>query len=277
MYPKILQKCDAFLVKTVYGYANRKWFRNPLTKKVKADKETYLRLWEDAKSKNFPEIDTIEKTFGYAISPEFLHQLALHTQVVIKKSSINYQHGRLLYAILSKLISETDADSFNIVETGTAMGFSSLCMAKALQDKNANGKILTFDVLPHQKKIYWNCIDDLEGKKTRVELLMNYTDLCIRYIIFHQGNTVTEMSKVYMTRIHFAFLDGGHDYHHLKAELKHIMPCQLPGDVILFDDYSPPKFPGLAKAVDEMCADFQYTKELIRADKERSYLLARKK
>ena len=58
-----------------------------------------------------------------------------------------------------------------IVETGTARGFSSICMSKALIDANTNGKIYTVDILPHDTKMYWNCIDDHDGMKSRKELL----------------------------------------------------------------------------------------------------------
>jgi predicted O-methyltransferase YrrM len=276
MYPKILQKFDTFMVKTVYRYANRRWYGNPLIKTIKAEKEEYLRLWELAKSESFPEIDALETTLGFAVNKEFLHELALHTQVVIKKSKINYQHGRVLYSLLSKYISDTHIDSCNIIETGTALGFSSLCMAKALHDRHANGKILTFDVLPHNKKIYWNCIDDHEGKKTRAELLTGYSDLCERYIVYHQGNSITEMNKTDMTRIRFAFLDGGHEYRHVKTELEHIMPYQLPGDMIVFDDYSTDRFPGIVNAANEMCSIHNYHRKTIVVEGNRIIMIAKK-
>ena len=44
--------------------------------------------------------------------------------------------------------------TINIVETGTARGFSSICMAKALSDSEFEGSIFTLDVLPHFKKMF---------------------------------------------------------------------------------------------------------------------------
>ena len=35
-----------------------------------------------------------------------------------------------------------------------------------IEDSEKVGKIFTIDIIPHNKKLYWNCIDDCEGKKT---------------------------------------------------------------------------------------------------------------
>ena len=59
-------------------------------------------------------------------------------------------------------------------------------MSKAINDAKVNGTIITLDVLPHNEKIYWNCIDDLEGKKSRAELLNKWPDE-LKNIIFIQG------------------------------------------------------------------------------------------
>lgn len=83
-----------------------------------------------------------------------MDDLALLTQVVIKQSVICYQHGRLLYSTLSQYFAQHPNLSFNILETGAARGFSSLCIAKALHDEQQSGKIITFDVLPHHIKMY---------------------------------------------------------------------------------------------------------------------------
>jgi predicted O-methyltransferase YrrM len=276
MYPKILQKFDTCLVKNLYRYANRRWYGNPLTKTIKASEESYLNLWEKAKAESFPIIDDYERKTGFSIDPVFFHELALHTQVVIKKSDILYQHGRLLYTSLRKFIKDRSLKNVNIVETGTARGFSSVCMAKALADSEVKGKILSYDVLPHHHKMFWNCIDDHKGKKTRAELLESYKDLCETYIIFHQGNSLTEMKKTCLGRVHFAFLDGGHEYFHVMNEFRYIAPFQKTGDVIVFDDYTPDKFSGVVKAVDEICNIYKYRKEIIKVNDSRAYVIAEK-
>ena len=276
MYPRILQKIDSFLVNAVNKYANFRWYRSPLAKKPRATEAEYLKRANKAKLVRYPIIDNYENECAYSIDLNWMHKLALHTQVVMKKSNLNYQHGRLLYSSLSSYIHKASAPFVNIVESGTARGFSSLCMAKALNDNNAFGKIITFDVLPHHHKMYWNCIDDLEGKKTRSELLKNYHSLTQKYIVFHQGNSATELPKLQMERINFAFLDATHDYFHLMKEFKNIGPRQLQGDIIFFDDYTPKLFPGAVKAVDEICVKHKYSKEIITISDSRAYVIAEK-
>jgi predicted O-methyltransferase YrrM len=276
MYPRILQRFDNFFVSAVNKYANYRWYNSPLTSSVNASREQYFEIANTAKSKKYELIDDFEKQKEFKINQDWYHELALHTQVVVKKSDICYVHGRLLYASLYKHIKENDLTNINIVETGTARGFSALCMAKAMEDANVEGKIITFDVLPHDTKMYWNCIDDHEGKKTRAELLKNYSDLLERYIFFHQGNTKIELPKVQIPRIHFAFLDSAHDYYYLMAEFKNVYDKQKKGDIIFFDDYTPKLFPGVVKAIDEICEKYKYSKKVITIGERRAYVIAQK-
>jgi len=276
MYPRILQRFDNFLIKTINKYANFRWYSSPLAKTIKASKDEYLKIWENAKSKKYKIIDNFEEETGFKIDESWYHNLALHTQVVIKKSDIVYVHGRLLYASLRKYLSETSEKNINIIETGTARGFSSLCMAKALRETDICAKILTFDVLPHNHKMFWNCIDDHEGKKTRAELLNNYKDLTEKYIWFHQGNTKVEMPKLQIDRVHFAFLDSAHDYYYLISEFNNLKNKQQIGDVIFFDDYTPKMFPGVVKAIDEICEKYNYSKQIIKVSDARAYVIAKK-
>ena len=100
--------------------------------------------------------------------------------------------------------------NIDILETGTARGFSSVCMSKAIVDSNSDGKIHTIDILPNNKKIYWNCISDIDGKKTRTELLKNWA-IYVDKINFHTGNSINVLKKLDLKRVNFAFLDGSHN------------------------------------------------------------------
>ena len=93
----------------------------------------------------------------------------------------------------------------NILETGTARGFSSLCMAKALDDAKVSGKITTFDILPHDQPILWNCIADIDGPKSRAELLLEYEPLLEKYLVFIQGDSKLQHKKVSFTSNTFRF------------------------------------------------------------------------
>ena len=200
----------------------------------------YKELWEKAKSKVYKEIDDYELSTGYAIDKDWYHNLALHTQVVIKGSELCYEHGRVLYSTLRRFLQ--DRDSVRIVETGTARGFSALCMAKAIQDSGKTGSIVTHDILPHNTKMYWNCIDDHEGEKSRAELLAPWDTSMITFVT---GNSKTTLKT---QECDFAFLDGAHTYEDVKAEYAKLIGPK----VVVFDDYTPSQFPGICRAVDEI-------------------------
>ena len=249
--------------------------RDPLTTKPVATARVYRDLAAEVAAKTYPEIDKFEAETGHAIPNEWLHKLALHTQVVVKKSPLCYAHGRVLYSALSRYLEKlSKSEQVNILETGTARGFSSLCMARALSDMNRVGKVVTFDTLPHRTPIYWNCIDDLEGKKSRQELLEPWSDLVQKYLIFVQGDTRNTLPRVNIDRVHFAFLDGAHTRADVLQEFDNIVAQQKSGDVVLFDDYTPTQYPGLVAAVDEICRKFNYVPEKLSAHSGRGYVVA---
>jgi hypothetical protein len=74
--------------------------RNPLVSKPVATEQTYRELAKTAAAQIYPEIDEFELVNAFAISPTWLHDLALHTQIVVKKSPLCYAHGRILYSAL---------------------------------------------------------------------------------------------------------------------------------------------------------------------------------
>jgi len=250
----------------------------PFGKEPLASENKYKRLAMEARNKNYPEVDSYEYKSGYAIDQEWLHELALHTQVVIKKSELCYQHGRILYTALSQYLNDHPlrdvGDRFTVWETGTARGFSTLCMAKALADQGRAGTIVTFDFLPHRTKMYWNCIDDHDKPKSRAELLEPWKDLIERYIIFHQGDSKLEMPMVQAEHIHFAFLDGSHKYNDVVFEFQQIYKWQKKGDIIVCDDYTPELFPEVVRAVDEMCEKYDYSITHLKVIEGRGYVVS---
>ncbi len=273
--------------KAVDVWAKDYWHDFPFGREVKASKETYLKLWEEAKSQNYPEIDAFEQEKGFAVDSDWYHDLALHTQIVIKDSNLCYQHGRVLYTALRDYISGVkaswSADSLpagqqmiTILETGTARGFSATVMARALFDDDVCGKIITFDLLPHGKKMYWNCIDDHEGTKTRAELLLPWSDLVNPYIIFIEHDSRIGIKRTAMGRVNFAFLDGAHTYDDIMIEFDMVRQLQEKGDVIVFDDYNQSLFPGIVKGVDAGCDKWGYSKKILQSRDDRAYLIATK-
>ena len=211
---------------------------------MRGSPETYLQLWNYAKAQVYPEIDAYEDEVGYKIDTDFYNDLGLHTQVCIKGSNICYAHGRVVYSTLRKFIADNPQDFYTILETGTARGFSAPCMAKALQDAGVKGSITTYDIIPHNQLLYWNCIDDhKKGLQTRQQLLEPWKDL-LHYIRFISGDTKTTLKR---SEVDFAFLDGGHTYEDVCHEFSRLVNPK----VVVFDDYTPSQFPGVCKAIDE--------------------------
>ena len=281
VFSKATESCLQVLYKKIDEWANLKWQENPFGSSVQSTEAHYLELASIAREKEYPDIENFEEASGYAISRPWLDALALQTHVVIKTSTLCYAHGKVLYSALSQYLKPPPVDSagerLTILETGTARGFSALCMAKALSDYRRPGVILTFDVLPHCKKMYWNCIADHQrGRLTREELIAPWRQLADTYIIFHQGHTQIELPKVNVGRVHFAFLDGAHTYKDVMFEYSQFGLRQFPGDMLVFDDNSPNQFPGVVKAVDEICHTHGYDKLALNSEGGRGYVVARK-
>ncbi len=264
------------LLTVLESWAGRRHSRAPLSAVPLATASEYRRRWTEAKSVAYPVVDQYEIECAAAIDPEWFQDLALLTQVPIKSSAICYQHGRLLYATLVRYMRAHGREHLTIVETGTARGFSALCLAKAMHDTGASGKIISFDVLPHETRILWNCVLDASGPRTRAELLQDYADLLARFVILHRGDTKREMQKMSAARINLAFLDSVHEYHHVMAEWSAIRGRQQRGDIIFFDDYTPEQYPGVVRAADEICRTGGYATRVIETDRRRRYLIAEK-
>lgn len=251
--------------------------KNPFGTTPLASKDYYLTKFKKAISEKFDEIDEFEKKCNFSIDKNWIDNLALHTQVVKKKSEINYQHGRILYSLLSHYLylSKKNNDNILIFETGTARGFSSICMSKAINDRKMKGLILTLDVLPHNEKIYWNCIDDHDGKKSRQELL-NPWQKELKNIHFLTGPSSLILKKINCDRINFAFIDGMHNDFNVRKEFKFISLKQTKGDYIIFDDYST-DFPDIVRFINEIREDDVYDIKIISSAKVRSYAILQKK
>ncbi len=237
-----------------------RWNRDPLVDAPSGTEEEFHALAAAAAKRTYPEIEALEAQTGFAVDREWLDNLALHTQIVRKKSALGYDHGRLLYSLLRAYIARENPRHVGIVETGTARGFSALCMAKALEDAATPGHIVTIDRLPHLTPIYWNCIDDLEGRKTRRELLAPWGTLMDR-ITFVQGDTLDQVGKIGMARVNFAYLDAQHLEADVLSEFAAIAQMQDTGDMVVFDDVTPAQFPGVVAAVDAIGARNEYAEE----------------
>ena len=94
------------------------------------------------------------------------------------------------------------------------------------------------------------------------------------FVIFHQGDTRLELPKVHAERINFAFLDGAHTYEDVIFEFQQIRDSQKTGDIIIYDDYTPEQFPGIVRAVDEICETHHYRRDDLKVHTGRGYVVA---
>ena len=193
----------------------------------------------------------------YQIDEDWIQDLGLRTQIVAKSGYISLNHGRILYSVIREYIDSHKLVKYlTIVETGTARGFSSLCMAKALDDSKVFGKILTFDVLPHETKTYWNGITDRNQRLTRQELLSSWKPLVDNYITFVEGDTLRMLRRISLSRVNIAFLDACHIY---NAVIMNVNYCLIvESDLIVFDDVNQNLFPGVVKAAQVISSTLNY-------------------
>jgi predicted O-methyltransferase YrrM len=253
-----------------------RWNHFPLGDKPHAPREYYLAKFEETRAKAHPDVEQVERDLGFAVDRAWLDELALHTQIVRKGVELSYVHGRLLYAALRRYLEDTGEVFVTVLETGTARGFSALCMAKAIADAGRDGRIVTVDVMPHTRRQIWNCIDDHEGPKSRAELLAPWSDLT-RKIFFMQGDSQLILPRLGLERINFAFLDAAHLKHNVLAEFAVVARAQKSGDIVFFDDVTPGHFPGVVQAVEAIERGGDYDLHRLTTSKQRAYAWARRR
>ena len=247
----------------------------------------YLKLYEDAlKLDHSKFFELVNRDFNFKNKNLInkINEIAKIGQVCIKKSVLMWLHGYLLYVSLDSYLKKNpNIENINILETGTARGFSSLCMVKALKDNKRKGTIHTVDIISNDIPIYWNSIKDEEGKHIRKDLFKNteYYEL-FDYIKCYTGKTLEVLNSINIKRFHFAFLDAQHDYHNLNYELNYTKEKQETDDIIICDDYTSyhngrQQFPGINKAIDNFT---DYKKKVYYGDdgeKLRGYVYLKRK
>tara|TARA_B110000977_G_scaffold184865_2_gene249057 strand:- start:51 stop:812 length:762 start_codon:yes stop_codon:yes gene_type:complete len=243
--------------------------------------KTYENILKIAKQMDHSKtLNEIESYFGYLCDNTFIDNCALSLQICVKKSKPMYLHGYVVTSALKSYIDSHKNETLQIFETGTARGFSAICMAHILYISKCDGNIITLDHLPLHKKDKWNCIHDCEpdGLKTRLEIVdLNYKDLKEKYINMKECDSSNYMktNPDNLKRIHFAFLDGAHHYKNLLNELNFVESKQCVGDVIVTDDYTKSQYPEIVKAVDTFTAKGKYDFKIFYGDdgtKKRGYV-----
>ncbi len=248
---------------------------NYLTNKVLASEQEYIELFENC-LKNNNLSNFIETNFSKK-KIDFINNLALLTQIVKKKSELNFNHGFFLHRYLNNYLNKNKNEKIAILETGTARGFTSIIMASLLYDLKIQSEIHTIDIIPHNKKILWNCISDPKyGKLSRKSLLKDYEKF-LKYITFHKGTSKDVLNKMTIDRINFSFLDGAHDYEDVRFEFNYLKNRNKKGDMIFLDDVTPGSYDSIVKLVNEIKEENLYFITLLDSDPKRGYALLERK
>jgi len=179
----------------------------------------------------------------------FIDELARRSLVYNSSVRLVHASGLILYTIV-RVMAET-RPYLRILETGTARGFGSTVMAKALYDSGCDGNIITVDVLPTSGELLWTGLGIPFRPITRYELLEPWSNLVERYITYLQLDSPRSLNRLGIKHINFAFVDAMHDYDSAIGEANYIASHQKSGDMVLFDDVGV-QFPGVKKAVDEI-------------------------
>ena len=242
---------------------------------VPATRQQYDAIWLTECEQDYPEIDEVEKSLGFAIDRNWLESTARVLNCPVKVNAPNWQHGRVIYAVLRNFLENTtlrDA-SFSLLDIGTAKGFSAVVMARALVDSNRQHiSIDTVDVMDPNSRERRNTVVELDGFKTLYETMNPFipeksTVYC------HGGGSFALLDRLSggSRRIPFAFVDGKHAYEFVRREGLAIADMQRLNDIVLFDDC---QIPEVHRAVTSLLS--LYTVSYIEAGP-RKYAIARRK
>ena len=145
--------------------------------------------------------------------------------------SINYERGILLYSIIAKYKPQ------NVLEIGTAKGYSTLCMAWAMHDYNIPGTIHTID--PTLDTKFEIKIDDKINVLTTTQLWKKIaSDKWLSKIKPYAGYSGEIMDKHQFPKIDFAYIDGHHVYEAVEHDFYAFLNTSSNDFRILFDDYA---------------------------------------
>jgi predicted O-methyltransferase YrrM len=125
--------------------------------------------------------------------------------------SIGYPAWNLLYYALYTSLHFSDSRKPVIIETGTNRGFSTIILAQVLKDLQIDGKIITVELDPATANI--------ARENVAKAGLSNYVE-------FHVQDSLQFLREFVKTTDHidFAFLDGNHQYEHVRQEFAIIYP-----------------------------------------------------
>lgn len=195
----------------------------------------YARIFSEEIEQPYPLVDAFEQRMGFAIHPDRLESAAGVLACPLKKHAPNWQHGRVLYALARHYL-QGHID-VQLLDIGTAKGFSALCLLWALRDTDILGTVTSVDVLDPLARVRRNTVAEMDGYKTLAETLEPWPEA--QAITFKQRTGAEELADG-RSRIHVCFVDGKHDGKVVATEGYLLSQRQMVGDVVMFDDVQVP-------------------------------------
>jgi predicted O-methyltransferase YrrM len=201
----------------------------------------YGRIFAVERSRVYKSVDLLEDRIGYSLERARLEAAARVLACPFKAAPPNWQHGRVLYALVRQylgglVLSEAEFESgINLLDIGTAKGFSALCLRWAADDAGfPNGRVFSTDVIQPSGRVPRNTVAEVGGYRTLPEILQPWPEAA--RIEFSGTAGIEWLVRRPVLRIHAAFVDGKHDETVVRAEAVLLSKCQRRGDLVLFDD-----------------------------------------
>ena len=186
---------------------------------------------------------------------ELTHIFPISPQLNFAKQIPNYERGILLYSLIAKYKPK------NVLEIGTAEGYSALCMAWAMTDYNNNGKIFTIDPKPFDVPVERNVTWEDNPKHdtvmlSRRELWNKFADKewikKIEVLTGFSGEVLQKNTK--LPKMDMGFIDGSHVYEAVVHDFYAFLEIASESFYLLLDDYVPNENDGVTKTIDEEVA-----------------------
>jgi len=189
-----------------------------------------------------------------------------------KIKTINYERGILLYSLIAKYKPK------NVLEIGTAEGYSALCMAWAMTDYDINGRIFTIDPKPFDVPIKREIT--LEENPKHESIMLSTKELWnkfankewikkIEVLTGFSGEILQKKTKEF-PKMNMGFIDGHHTYEAVIHDFYAFLQTASENFSLLFDDYSYHVDVNVSKAInEEIVPNFDVTQIITNAKQQR--------
>jgi len=191
---------------------------------------------------------------------------ALWTNEANQFVKLNYYRGPLLYALVAKHRPKT------VLEFGRAKGYSTLCMAWAMDDFNIDGTIYTLDTISPDQRIRMPIRRDGDESTVETASVNEIWNEIARPSWTKRITQITGLSSEIMRqpdlpKFEMAYIDADHFYRGVRHDFYSFLKRSEEKFGVLFDDYIEREGFGVKKLVDnEVSRNFDVT--LIHTDLE---------